>query len=522
MASLPRQGVHATSAPAAAIRWALVAVAVALAAAALITAIARVAYPYDIDFVEDGMLMQAWRVAGGLPIYVAPSAGFAPHVYMPLYTWLGGLLLAISGPSLAPLRLVSLLATLATASLVALIGWRESRSALIALVGGALYLAGYRIVGGWYDLARVDALFIALTVAGLYAVIYWRRSAAGQLAAALLLALAYLTKQNGLYFGVIAAGYLLVVEGRRGLLFMGAFAALVAASTVALNVASQGWFSTYVFGIAFASPTEWQRALYSLGSEVFGDMAILALLFVALALISLAHHRRRVLHEQPWLLFIAAAIAASVAGRASVGGARNQLMQAYALLCLTPALMWRELARSAPTGVQAKTGQSETSRWAKPALELALVAQFALTLVSPVGRLIEPAPLQHFVPTAAMRHAGDQFVADLAATPGDVLVMMHPYYALKAGKQPAAQIQALWHARWRGRDPLPADLVARIENREYAEIISDESPYFETEPALAALIDANYVPLRHLTQQDAPATLNGLVVRPQTIYVPRP
>ena len=51
----------------------------------------RVAYPYDIDFVEDGMLMQALRVAAGQPVFIAPNAEFAPHVYMPLYTWLGGL-----------------------------------------------------------------------------------------------------------------------------------------------------------------------------------------------------------------------------------------------------------------------------------------------------------------------------------------------------------------------------------------------------------------------------------------------
>ena len=488
----------------------MVVVAVALAAAALITAIERIAYPFDIDFVEDGMLMQAWRVANGLPIYVAPSAEFAPHVYMPLYSWIGGALLAITGPSLAPLRLLSLIATLATASLIALIGWRESRSKLIALVGGALYLAGYRIVGGWYDLARVDALFVALTVAGLATVIYWRRSAAGQLAAALLLALAYLAKQNGLYFGVIAAGYLLALEGRRGLVFTGAFALLVAVPTAALNAASQGWFTTYVFGIAFASPTEWQRALYTLGAEVFGDMGVLAGMLVILAALLLIRCRRYLLREQPWLLFIAAAIVASVAGRTSVGGARNQLMQAYALLCLTPALMWREL------------GRQPARHWAKPALELAVLLQFCLTLASPVGRLIRPAPVQHYRPTTEMRQAGDRFIADLAAMPGEVLVMMHPFYALKAGKQPSAQIQALWHARWRGRDPLPADLIARIQNREYAGIISDESPYFETEPALMALIDANYVPLRQLSPQEAPATLNGLVVRPQTIYVPRP
>ena len=510
MTTHPRRVPGTTPLPVVATRWTLIVVATALTVSALVTAVLRVSYPFDIDFIEDGMLMQAWRVTNGLPIYVEPSGAFAPHVYMPLYTWLGGLLLAVTGPSLAPLRLLSLAATLVSAGLITWIGRRESDTWLIAVAGGALYLAGYRIVGGWYDLARVDALFMALTLAGLAAVIYWRRSAVGQLAAALLLALAYLTKQNGLYFGVIAAGYLLATEGRRGLVFTGAFAFLVAVPTALLNAASQGWFMTYVFGIALASPTEWQRALYSLGTEIFGDMGVLAALFVALAAILLVRYRQFALREQPWLLFIPAAILASVLGRASVGGARNQLMQAYALLCLTPALLWRELSRRS------------ANRWVRPALELAVVAQLCLTLVSPVGRLIEPAPAQRYLPTAAMREAGERFIAHLSATPGDVLVLLHPYYALKAGKEPAAQIQALWHARWRGREPLPADLVSRIENREYAEIISDESPYFETEPALVALIEANYVPLRQLAPQDAPATLNGLLVRPQIIYVPRP
>ncbi|MEZ4771337.1 MAG: hypothetical protein R2844_23325 [Caldilineales bacterium] len=127
MTTVLRPTERSTSAPATAIRWVLVAVATALALAALITAATRVAYPYDIDFVEDGMLMQAWRVAKGLPVYVEPSGAFAPHVYMPLYTWLGGLLLAVTGPSLAPLRLVSLAATLVTAGLIVWIGRRAER-----------------------------------------------------------------------------------------------------------------------------------------------------------------------------------------------------------------------------------------------------------------------------------------------------------------------------------------------------------------------------------------------------------
>ena len=102
-------------------------------------------------------------MANGLPIYVEPSGAFAPARLHAVYTWLGGLLLAVTGPSLAPLRLLSLAATLVSAGLITWIGRRERHLADRAVAGGALYLAGYRIVGGWYDLARVGALFMALT-----------------------------------------------------------------------------------------------------------------------------------------------------------------------------------------------------------------------------------------------------------------------------------------------------------------------------------------------------------------------
>jgi hypothetical protein len=100
---------------------------------------------------------------------------------------------------------------------------------------------------------------------------------------------------------------------------------------------------------------------------------------------------------------------------------------------------------------------------------------------------------------------------------GPVLVMMHPYYALLAGKEPGAHIASLWHARYRGRDPLPADLVAKIEEREYAAIVSDGSPFFESEPALLALIEAHYRP-EPLPAAESPPTLTGLAVRPRTLY----
>src|SRR5262245_26431433 len=108
--------------------WAMLALAVALIFSGmyLLTALPRLAYAYDLDFVEDSMLLQSLRFARGLPVFVPPSADFVPHIYMPLYTWLGGLLFRLTGPGLAPLRLLSLAATLVTTCLIFYITRRES------------------------------------------------------------------------------------------------------------------------------------------------------------------------------------------------------------------------------------------------------------------------------------------------------------------------------------------------------------------------------------------------------------
>ena len=58
----------------------------------VLTAIPRFLYSYDLNLIEDGLLMTALREATGQPVFIAPQAEFTPHVYMPLYTWLGGLL----------------------------------------------------------------------------------------------------------------------------------------------------------------------------------------------------------------------------------------------------------------------------------------------------------------------------------------------------------------------------------------------------------------------------------------------
>src|SRR5437899_12451711 len=45
----------------------------------------RIAYPYDLEWMEGGMLCHALRLVHGEPIYAEPSARFVSFAYMPLY-----------------------------------------------------------------------------------------------------------------------------------------------------------------------------------------------------------------------------------------------------------------------------------------------------------------------------------------------------------------------------------------------------------------------------------------------------
>jgi len=166
------------------------------------TALPRLAYPYDLDFDEDSILMESLRVAQGQPIYIPPNATFDPHVYMPLFFWLGGALLKITGPNLIPLRLISFAATLTTTFLIYYIAQRESKSQWISIAGAGLFLGGYRINGFWYEVVRVDSLFVALMVGGFALGIYAGNSRARLVLSAAVLARAFFTKQPGAFVGV--------------------------------------------------------------------------------------------------------------------------------------------------------------------------------------------------------------------------------------------------------------------------------------------------------------------------------
>jgi hypothetical protein len=121
----------------------------------------RLFHPYELEWMEGAMVDHAARVGAGLDLYVPPAPEHVQFLYTPLFFYLGAALAVLCGDGFLPLRLVSLLATLACAFLVH--DWlrRECGARVVGLVAAGLFLGGYGYLHTWYDLARNDTLSLA-------------------------------------------------------------------------------------------------------------------------------------------------------------------------------------------------------------------------------------------------------------------------------------------------------------------------------------------------------------------------
>lgn len=267
----------------------------------------RLGHPFDLEWMEGGMLAHAWRLQRGLSLYDAPVTEFVPYIYPPGYP---AALAALS--SLFPLgysmaRALSLAGALAAAIAAIWSVARQYRDLGAGVLGGTLFLLCYGGSGGFYDLARVDGLAIGL-LAWAIALGAERRRGAPE-AAGLLLCAAFLVKHPYALFGLPIALGLWVRDGWCRALRFTAIAAVPALLSVAqLQRESHGGFLTFVLGVPASHPFHAEQAFP-------GSVGELALLLgpawgAALALLLVAGHRRS---GVSWRIFTLAPFALSVA-----------------------------------------------------------------------------------------------------------------------------------------------------------------------------------------------------------------
>jgi len=455
--------------------------------------IRRVPYPFELEWMEGGALDEVRRILAGLPIYARPNMEYVGFRYAPLYFYLAAGVSAVVGHDFLGLRLVSWIASAGSVGLIFALVRQETRSREAGLLAAGLFAATARVSGFWFDVARVDALYLFL----LLLAAWWIRRGRGPLAVGIVLALAFHTKQTAL---LPAAGYILYYCWRRRAqapALLAVFAAGAIGGALLFDGLSGGWYTRYVYRSHFLL---WHRA------GAFWTRDLLASLPVAAvaAVFFLARPAPRDRETRAfYAVFTALMIGTAYYSRLIVGAYVNALLPACAALAVLFGLAVHE-ARRALGSPAPEARAAETALWAAAAL------QFAVLLFNPLAH----------VPTRADADAGTRLVATIAGLGGDVLVPSHPYLVVRAGGRAHTHSMAIGELSLGGETAFARDLKARwrqaLCERRFSAVLMDGAFPFLPE------LNAAYREERRLGELgEAFFTVSGARTRPEVLYLPR-
>src|SRR6266704_4374190 len=378
----------------------------------LVTALLRLTYPFPLEYLESNSLVEVQRILAGHALYASPGVGYVPDGYPPLYFVTSAAAASVLGLSYLPLRLVSLVSSLACFAVLARLVQRETASAAAGIAAAGLLAATYFVTDTWFDVARVDSLFIALCVAALYAA-RWMRRTRGAVATGLLLAAAFLTKQNGLAEGV-AVLTVLAFGPRRRLAWTAAltYGAVVGISTLALGLTSRGWYVFYVFVLLS------EHTLKYAAFAQFWTVHLLPVLGIACGALVLGVRRT------PLVLVAgcAALVVESYATLVHSGGGVNDLLPAYLAVALLAGLAMVGHPGGLAGFCADRLAGARIASW-RPGLTGRWVAAVAAALViAQMAVLVNGFRPARAIPTDADRAAGLRLASGMRALGGTVAV----------------------------------------------------------------------------------------------------
>ena len=485
--------------------------------------IARIAYPYDLEWMEGGMLHHALRIHNGEGIYVPPSIDFIPYLYTPLYPSLLAMLGGAFGLTYTLGRAISVLALLGIAIIGALQiagprhehGRRAPAWAGVALALG-LFASVYPFMKGWFDLVRADTLFLFMITAGIAGLPRWARTRTGlaghgQIAAgATLLALAFFCKQTGILYVAFGGVVVLVLAWRRAPIYAATAGLIGLGGTWLLNRTTHGWFWTYVSEIHRAHDFNMDRFWKSFGNILWHIPALTIVVGVALVAVLVTRIAKKTLPRgaHPLLLWSATFAMSTLVG--AIGwGTEFAEFNAY-----MPAFLHGALAAGAAIPALyacARVWWGDRRRRELVTTVIALAAAVPLALACWHDRW-EP---REWIPTRDDESAAGRLVARVAAIDGEVWIPFHPWYAYLAGKTPHVHRMGVIDVTRRQARTVEG-LDEALRDHAFAAIVFDDRDVRPEFPQLATY----YRPILKLSPDERPRLFSGAKVTPETIWVP--
>jgi hypothetical protein len=463
--------------------------------------LSRISYPFDLEWMEGNSLVQMLRLLEGKQLYIRPSLEYIPYIYPPFYYYLSAFLAKLTNVNwFLPLRLVSLGASTGILVSIFLIVKDQTRSRFWGFVAAGFFAATFRTGGAWFDIARVDMLFIFLLLAATYLLQLNKRPA--NLAAGVLFACALLTKQTAVFPIFCLLVYGSIFLRRQGAIETTMMFIVVSAALIWYeNFRSGGWFWYYVFTL----PSH--HSLFLSELAYLGQPIILLFPVIIGTVIGFSHtitHPRNLFNgrEGIWPVFALVMLVTSILASLNPGSYNNNYVPYYAAISI---LFGINLARLPGWFSGSKRG-----------LKLMLInavclAQFFTLFYNPLAQ----------IPTEADLQAGQELVTRLRKVDGDVFAPNHNALPILAGKRPFAHLIALqeFHGNFGQPElqkwaPLKAEIDASLENHRFGAILLDRPDSLWVE--LTAYYQEQIIPY---SSKDEFWPVTGGRTRPEYLYI---
>lgn len=418
----------------------------------------RLGYPYEIDWVEGAMLTSVLEILKGGSLYVEPTIAYVPLVYGPVYFHISALFAQVFGAGLLALRLVSILASLVSVVMIVLIVFRETNSWFWGFVSAGFFAGLYPASRYWFDLARVDSLFLMFFLIFLYAL---RRgdSVRWQICAGIFASLAALTKQSGLTMCLPVIGVYFLLDWKHRLALPLTTLLVYGGVSLGYILSSHGWYTYYCYVLLLLEPdNEVILTVFDFVREfIIPNILIATLLTIIVFSVWFFQSSKERLIL--WSIIFATTIVTSFLGKSKVGGVNNALIPTFAIFAIFMGIAIPELS---------KTIQSWSKRYYRFAeITLCLLVVFQMTQVIYKPWRHTP-PSEDYKDGAKALQLVKRFDGNVYAPNSAILLL--------AGKSTFAHPSAVWEVVHslgdsQGKDLLKADIQKAIDTRLFDAVI---------------------------------------------------
>ncbi|MCP4634257.1 MAG: hypothetical protein GY855_15130 [candidate division Zixibacteria bacterium] len=486
------------------LKWGLIGGAWLFVLVYIALAIIRIGYPFELEWMEGGVVDHCRRILSGENIYVSPSVDFVPYIYTPLYYYLSAFFMKIFGAGFTVPRLISFIASLGCMLIIYSFVRRETGSKLSAFLSAALYAAAYRFNGAWYDLARVDSLYLLFCLSAIYVI--RKTNSITVIIPAIALTLAYFTKQSALVLILCSGVYYVFTNRKQALVYWITIIICLLGLSVWFYRNTDGWFYYYTWLLPQSHDILRNSFVSFWPDFIFkGTSPILIVSAFYMMIVKKEKCRFKSFY---FLVIVLGLIGSSYFQWIHSGAYDNAFIPASAGISLIFGVIFNKLVVYA---------QTYDSRWVRLLLVVAII-QFSCFVYLP----------HHQIPTSDDRKSGEDFICQVRALHGDVFIRDHGYYATLAGKRSTAHSMAIFDVI---REPeltvhgvAPADLlkmniIRHIAHHRFTAVIVDNKSGFPDTDLLEEYFNSNR---RIFDSNWGFFTLVGSEYRPDKVYFNKP